>query len=54
VILEIPREMTPARPDGEVARILSLDQAAESDARLRRAHAQGRENARGREAARQS
>jgi NADH dehydrogenase len=49
VILEVPHEPAPARPANEFARVLSLDQAAASDARSRLARAQDRELARPRD-----
>lgn len=35
VILEVPAELTPSRPRNEVARILTLEEVAQADARLR-------------------
>jgi hypothetical protein len=49
VILEVPHEPAPARPANEFARVLSLEQAAEFDARSRLARAQEREHARPRD-----
>jgi NADH dehydrogenase len=47
VILEIPREATPLGAQVEVARILSLEEVAQADARLRKARtARDRESAR--------
>jgi NADH dehydrogenase len=46
VILEIPRELAPLGAPVEVARILSLEEVAQADARLRKARARDRESAR--------
>ncbi len=45
VILEVPGEPATSRPAAEVARILSLDEVAQADARLRKARERERERA---------